>query len=280
MKKSVFVALAASAAAFATPAMAEMDRSTHFSGPYVQVFGGAAVQNNDGGDTLVFDTDGDGAFDDTVNTAAVPPVNAFNPGFCNGRAIGNSAAGGCTGDQDGEEYGIRLGYDARMGNLVVGALVEASKNDVTDYTTGFSTTPAAYTVSRDLDYALSLRGKLGYTPNGGALFYATGGVSWAKIDNGFATTNGANSFTLTDDDNMVMGYQVGGGAEIMLSDNISLGLEYLYNRYDEDESYVAVGQGTAPATNPFLLVSGGTDLRSSDDRFDFHSLRATLGFQF
>lgn len=278
MKKSFVAMLAAGAAAVSTPAFAEMDRSTHFSGPYVQVFGGVAVQENDGGDTLVFDTDGDGAFDDTVNTTL--PADAFSPGFCGGNAVGNNAGAGCTGDKDGEEYGIRLGYDARMGNLVVGGLIEASKNDVTDYTTGFSTTPAAYTVVRELDYALSARGKLGYTPNGGALFYATGGLSWAKLDNAFATTNTANSFTLMDDDKMVMGYQVGGGAEIMLSDNLSLGLEYLYNNYEDDDSYVAVGPGTAGPTNPFLLVSGGTDLRASDEKFEFHSLRATLGFQF
>ena len=43
---------------------------------------------------------------------------------------------------------------------------------------------------------------------------------------------------------------------------------------------VAVGPGTAAATHPFLLDSGGTDMRLSNDRFDYHALRATVNLRF
>jgi outer membrane immunogenic protein len=58
-----------------------------------------------------------------------------------------------------------------------------------------------------------------------------------------------------------------------------LGLEYLYSRYAEDRYDVLVTQGMAPATNPFLLGSGTTAIRSSGTRYDFHSLRASVGFR-
>ena len=66
----------------------------------------------------------------------------------------------------------------------------------------------------------------------------------------------------------------------MLTNNISMGLEYLWSRYDDDKYSVLVTQGTAPATNPFLLDSGETSIRPSDTDFDIHSLRATVGFRF
>lgn len=254
------------------------DRDAHFDGPYVSGIVGLAAKNNDRGDALVFDTNRDGTFNDTVATAV--GANAFSTGFCNGAAVGATAAGGCTHDRDRIEYGGRIGYDMRNGDFVVGALFEVSRNNSRDFTTGFSTTPASYTIARRLDHALSLRARAGFTPGGGALFYATGGASYAKIDHDFRTTNTANSFAEINDGKRVWGWQAGGGGEIMLTDNVSLGLEYLYNRYRDRKYSVAVGPGTAPATNPFLLASGGTNLRSSDRNFDFHSLRATIGLQF
>ena len=65
-----------------------------------------------------------------------------------------------------------------------------------------------------------------------------------------------------------------------MTNKVSLGLEYLYNRYDDGKYNVVVGPGTAPPTNPFLLDSGSTRLKGSDKNFDYHSLRATVGFQF
>ncbi len=277
-KAASFLAFAA-AAAVATPALAQSDRDTHFDGPYISGTVGIAAQGNDrGSDTLVFDTNRDGTYGDTVGTPTNP--NAFNSGFCGGQANGATPGAGCAGDRDRIEYAGRIGYDKRLGNnFVLGGLFEVSKNNSRDYTTGFSNTPASYTVGRKLDHALSLRARAGFTPGGGALFYATGGASYAKIDHSFATTNTANSFTAVNDGKRVWGWQAGGGTEVMVTNNISLGLEYLYNRYRDNKYSVAVGQGTAPATNPFL-TSGGTNLRPSDTNYDYHSLRATLGFQF
>ncbi|MET1753949.1 outer membrane beta-barrel protein [Novosphingobium sp. RD2P27] len=265
------------ATAVAVPVAAQ-DREAHFDGPYIQVFGGASGQPADRGNGLVFDTDQDGTYGDTVST--VSGADAFSPGFCGGRARTGTPDAGCIADRDGVEYGGRIGYDRRMNNFVVGGLIEATGNRSVDGTSGFSTTPASYTSERSLDYNVSARLRAGYTPGGGMLFYVTGGGGMAKIDHQFRTTNTANSFQERRDGKAVWGWQVGGGGELMVTDQISLGLEYLYNRYDDDKHYVEVGQGTAPATNPFLLRSGGTRIQPSDTRFEYHSLRAVVGFRF
>ena len=264
------------AAMIATPALAQ-DRDEHFDGVYVGISGGLATPSERKDvNPVQFDTNRDGAYGDSVNTST--GANAFSPGFCPGVASG-ATFGDCAGDKDDIEYAARIGYDMRMGNVVLGGLVEGSKPELFDGASAYSTTPAGYHLGRELDYAVSARARLGYTPGGGALFYVTGGGSYAKVKHTFSTTNTANSFTPSSDGDMIWGWQAGGGAEVMISQNLSLGLEYLYNRYTDDKYFVAVGPGTAPATNPFLLNGGGTNLRQ-DPRLEFHAVRATLGLRF
>lgn len=270
--------LAASAASMlAVPAMAQdRDTSQDFNGPYITIGGGGTLQGSDRGETLLFDTDRDGTFGDTV--ATVGGADAFSPGFCNGAAA-STANLSCRNDKDGPEFFGRLGFDKRMGNFVLGALIEGGHSVARDSVSGFSTTPASYTMSREADWQASARLRAGYTPGGGALFYVTGGGAYAKLDNKFVTTNTANSFTDNGKTN-AWGYAVGGGAEIMVTNSIGIGLEYLYTDVKDKDYVVNVGQGTAPATNPFLLNGGGTDIQRSDPHFRTHSIRGTLSYRF
>ncbi len=277
MKFAALLAVSA-ASMFAVPAFAQDNRDTSqdFDGPYISIGGGASLQGSDRGETLVFDTDQDGTYGDQVTT--VGGTDAFSPGFCNGAATGTANLG-CRNDKDGPEFFGRLGYDKRMGNFVLGAVVEGGHSVARDSVSGFSTTPASYTMSREADYQANARLRAGYTPGGGALFYVTGGGAYARLDNKFVTSNTANSF----DDNgktNAWGYTVGGGAEVMVTNNIGLGLEYLYTDVKDKDYVVNVGAGTAPATNPFLLNGGGTDIRRSDPNFQTHSVRGTLSYRF
>ena len=277
MKLAALLAVSA-ASLFAVPAIAQdnRDASQDFDGPYISIGGGASLQGSDRGESLIFDTDQDGTYGDQVTT--VGDTDAFGPGFCNGAATGTANVG-CRNDKDGPEYFGRLGYDKRMGNFVLGAVIEGGHSVARDSVSGFSTTPASYTISREADYQANARLRAGYTPGGGALFYVTGGGAYARLDNKFTTTNAANSF----DDNgktNAWGYTVGGGAEVMVTNNIGLGLEYLYTDVKDKDYVVNVGAGTAPATNPFLLNGGGTDIRRSDPNFQTHSVRGTLSYRF
>jgi len=271
--------VASAATMLAAPAMAQdgHDRSQDFNGPYIAVGGGGTLQGSDRGETLVFDTNRDGTYGDPVNTAGGD--DAFAPGFCNGGAT-STANIGCRNDKDGPEYFARAGYDKRMGNFVLGAVIEGGRSEARDSVSGFSSTPASYTMSREADWQASARLRAGYTPGGGALFYVTGGPAYARLNNKFSTTNTANSFTDNGKTNG-WGYAAGGGAEIMLTKKVSLGLEYLYTDVKDDDYVVNVGAGTAdPATNPFLLNGGGTDIQRSSANMRTHSVRGTIGFRF
>jgi outer membrane immunogenic protein len=278
MLKLLASASAITLAVSALPAAAQ-DAPATFDGLYVSGAVGLDAVDN-GAKGLQFDVNRNGSFGDVVNTTT--GANAFSPGFCTGSANGNNVGAGCTGDGDDVGYAVRVGFDKRMGSIVAGLLVEGSKTKAVDAETAFSTTPASYTFTRGVDYAIGLRGRLGFSPGDGrGLFYVTGGPSYADIDRAFTTTNTANSFALNDDgDDMVWGAQFGGGAEVLIGSNLTLGLEYLYSRYEDKDAYVEVGKGTAPATNPFLLSGGGTNLRPADRSIDMHSFRVTAGFQF
>lgn len=281
MKKSTFLATAVLAGAFAQPAFAQDADPQFFDGFYVGGSFGLDAIDDERGEGIVFDTDGDGEYGDGVITTT--GSDAFNPGYCNGAANGAEASDGCSDDKSRYGYGVRIGFDQRIGNgpVVAGLLVEGALSESEDYSTGFSTTPASYTFVRGLDKSVALRGRLGVSPGSGrGLLYVTGGVAYADIDHDFVTTNTANSFTMTNDDDWQLGGQIGAGGELYLTDNISFGLEYLYSRYDDDDAYVLVGAGSAPATNPFLLDSGETALRPSDPNLNIHSIRTTLNFRF
>ena len=270
--------LAVSAIAFsvtAAPAFAQ-EGEEEWEGAYIGGSFGLAAQNNDRSESVLFDTNRDGAFDNGVFTTT--GANAFSTGFCGGAANSRVAADGCRGDSDGLEYNIRAGYDVQSGNIVYGFLLEGGVNEARDSVTAFSTTPANYTFTRELDYSVQARARLGYAARG-ALFYATGGAAYGKIENSFSTSNTANSFA-NNGGTKSWGYSYGGGTEVKIAKNFSLGLEYLYTNFVDDDYRVNVGRGTAAATNPFLLNGGGTDFRRSDSDFDMHNIRLTAAFRF
>ncbi|MDF7776672.1 outer membrane beta-barrel protein [Sphingomonas sp. AOB5] len=268
---------AASLLAATAPAYAQDTSEAEFDGPYIGASVGYSFQGNDVGETILFDRDLNGTFGDTVVTTA--PANAFSPGFCNGAAT-STANVGCTNDKDGITYSARLGWDFQFGNVVAGVVLEGGKTEIRDSVSGFSTTPARYTMTREIDWNAGLRARLGYVAGGRTLFYGTGGGAYAKVDHSFSTSNTANSFTGRGK-NDVWGWSAGGGVEQKVGKNFSFGVEYLYTRYDDDDYTVRAGPGTAPATNPFLLGNtSGTDFRRSDNRFDHHGIKATANFRF
>lgn len=282
MRNLLLAAVAATALAVPAAAQDEVQPSDNFNGFYVGgTFGLDATANRDNGG-VTFDTNRDGRFGDTVVTSG--GANAFSPGFCNGGANGRLPADGCDDDDDDYGYSIRAGVDRRLGDnglVVAGIVAEATKSESRDFVSAFSTTPASYTIERGLDHSFALRGRLGLSPGDGrGLFYVTGGLAYGKMEHAFATTNTANSFTQVDHDEYELGGQIGGGAELVFAPNLSLTFEYLYQSFEDDSYYVAVGQGTAPATNPFLLNGGGTNLRPAETDFNLHSFRVGMNFRF
>ncbi len=280
MLKSATLSLAALAAAIAAPAFAQSETTEDgFTGFYVGGSVGVGFsQNDDSGSAILFDRDLNGSFGDTVTTTT--GANAFAPGFCGGAAIGNTAAQGCRREDKAIEYMGRVGFDIQRGSVVFGVVGEAGVSEIRDGVAAFSSTPAQYTMIRDLKFNGNLRARLGYTPNNSTLFYATGGGAYGKVRNTFNTSNTTNSFT-TNGDSDAWGFAAGGGVEQKLGKNFSVGVEYLYTDLYNDKARVRVGPGTAPATNPFLIANaGGTDFKRSDPHFRFHAIRAVATFRF
>lgn len=269
----------ASAPAFAQD-IAETTADAPFNGIYVGAAGGYDVQPNDVGSSILFDRNLDGRFGDTVTTGT--GANAFSPGFCNGstRASTLAGGGGCRNDENGFAYYGRIGMDTQRGNVVVGFVGEFGKSEITDSVTGFSTTPASYVMERSIGWEASARGRAGYAVDT-TLFYGTFGVGYAKINRDFYSTNTANAYALSGDKQQ-FGILGGGGVEQKIGKNFSVGMEYMYHQYQDDDFRVRVTRGTQPATNPFVLPPNttGTDFKRSDDKFRWHSVRATAAFRF
>lgn len=265
------------AATTASSAWAQSGDAT-FDGPYVGVVVGGAVQQDDTGSSILFDRNLDGIFGDTITTGA--GANAFAPGFCNGAAITNVPASGCRGDDDGLEIAIRAGYDKQFGNFVVGGLVEFGKADIRDSVSAFSVTPASYTLTRELKYNGRVGVRGGYV-FGRTLLYGTGGLSWGRVENSFATTNTVNIFTGNGNSNAT-GYNVGGGVEYKIGRSIRVGVEYLYTDLGDNDFRLRVGPGAmTPPTNAFIQGNAmGTDFARGDDRFRYHAVRATVTYAF
>lgn len=287
MKSLMFAGIAAAMLAPSVSAQT-VDEDPGFSGIYVGAAGGYDVQGNDRGSSILFDRNLDGRFGDTVTTAG--GADAFGTpvgGFCKGRALGGTSltnpagSAGCANDKDGWAYYARVGADYQRGRIVVGAVGEFGKSNITDSVSAFSTTPAAYVMTRSIDWESSIRARVGYTPNNTTLFYGAFGPGYARIDREFTTTNTANGFTESGKRN-TWGFTGGGGVEQKLGRNFSIGLEYMYHQYKDDDYTVRAGNsGTTPATNPFLLGNAaGTDFKRSDEKFRWHSLRATAAFRF
>lgn len=248
-----------------------------WAGPYVGLSFGSS-QSGEDSETLLFDTNLDGEYDDTVRTLA--GADAFSPGFCEGAAIGRTPGEGCAGDKEDGGFGVRLGYDWQSNNFVYGVVADFSGVDIRDSVTGFSTTPAAYTFTRQVDTLASVRTRLGYLVNDW-LVYGTAGYATAKIDRSFATTNALNSFAATDGDDG-SGAQYGLGVEKHINDRWKIGVEYLHTTLDDEAPIVRAGPSANTfASNPFLIANtAGTDMRRSEDEIKIDTIHLTVTYRF
>lgn len=206
-----------------------------------------------------------------------PLVTAFTPP---GAAPGSSF--NANGDFDnGFVGGVHIGYDWQAGNIVYGAILDINYTDLGDEQRAFSRTPAEYVISRDLDYLATLRGRLGYAFSDNLLGYVTGGLAYGDVDFSYRQPGSAATFTTSGGQRNDFGYTVGGGVEARVTQNWSVGLEYLYTDLGRNDFRADLqggpfgGAGGAAGSNP-----GGTTLTGTDSRFDFHTVTAKISYRF
>ncbi len=265
----VFIALSAAAAPAA--------HAQSWSGAYIGAsLGSAKVPSHSA--ALIFDTNLDGQYGDTVRTFA--NTDYFAPGFCRGLAQGTTPAAGCAKDDSKSGAGIRAGYDWQMDHMVYGGVLDITGLKLRDSVSGFSSAPDAYSFTRELKTLTAVRGRIGYAA-GHWLVYATAGLASADIDRTFATTNALNHFSSIRN-KMSGGTQIGAGGEWKVSHNWSLGLEYLATSLRDKGPTILAGPSSQTfASNPFVMSSvQGTNIRRSDDRFKIDQVSLTLTYRF
>ena len=265
------------AAVFAIAAPAAAQSAPDWTGFYAGGRIGYVATPLKTNDSVLFDRNLDGQFGDTITTAA--GANAFSPGFCNGTANGPRPTDNCDSDSDGLDYAVHAGADYQFGRIVVGGLVEYGRSKGENSVTAFSTTPASYTLTREMRGTFGARARVGVDIQG-TLPYVTAGIVSAKVRSDFSTSNGVNAFATRGGSERQMGYRVGGGFETRVGP-LALGALYLFTNVKDDDFRVDVTRGTGPVTNPFVLGNpDGTQFRRSEDRFKTHSAALTASYRF
>ncbi len=138
-------------------------------------------------------------------------------------------------DPVGEIGSLGLSWNYQFSNgLVLGAVGDFGLLSGSDT---LANPAAGWSLKVRNDWLATLRGKFGYAM-GPALFYATGGLAWARTDATFIPTTPGIFFpfpfpflgatTTVTRSAVVPGWTLGAGADLALAQHISFEAEYLY----------------------------------------------------
>ena len=126
--------------------------------------------------------------------------------------------------------GVQAGYNVQLSSgIVLGAEADITFPNylASNSIVNLLATPRSE-VFEQLDYAGSLRGRIGYA-SGHWLAYATGGLAWAGERFVNAPAIGSEEKEL----NVRLGWAAGAGVEYAFAPHWSLRLEYLYSRFEQ-----------------------------------------------
>ena len=131
-------------------------------------------------------------------------------------------------DLDGASGGVKAGVNFQSGAFVYGAEADIEAANITG---GFVDRVQNAGIGKDkYDWQASIRARMGYAADR-TMFYGTGGVSFAHIENTYSQVlfapNVSESF-----DKVRTGWTIGGGVDYALTDKVILGAEYRYTNYN------------------------------------------------
>jgi outer membrane immunogenic protein len=188
------------------------------------------------------------------------------------------------GNEDGETGfigGGHVGYDYQFANnFVLGAVADLNYIDASSRAS-FSLDNVAggtdsFGVNSDINYVGTVRAKAGYAMDR-FMVYATGGLAYADIDDkrrggsAYSDVTGADYAVSSRTESDDVGYAVGAGVDVLATQNVSFGLEYLYTNLGESKTRV----------NFDALDAGGTDFSAtSKTDLDYHSVMAKASYHF
>lgn len=147
--------------------------------------------------------------------------------------------------------GVTLGANMQMdGGLVAGIEGDYS---LASADASFTNTDYGFTATARLQSLGTLRGRLGFSA-GNVLIYGTGGLAMGQLEGQIDDTYGSDVVTTTDTASY-FGWTAGAGAEVAVSDTMSLKGEALY--YDLGSQGMTFNEGSGgwnPITNDSALT--------------------------
>jgi len=148
-------------------------------------------------------------------------------------------------NMDGITAGGYLGYNYRLDSVVLG--LEGDFN--WDNANGNNSVLGELNYDTSTNWDASVRARIGYVVDERALLYVTGGPSWLNTEvssNLCGLLRGevkGGNFSCGDE-STEFGWQLGAGAEFMMTDHLSMKAEYIHGWYgDADLDLVKVSQG-------------------------------------
>jgi outer membrane immunogenic protein len=186
------------------------------------------------------------------------PAPIYQPAIWDGAYIGINGGYGWSNaeptEPEGGFGGGQIGYNWQRDRIVFGLEGDFQGADIS----GRAFAIDGSTARSDMNWFSTVRGRLGYA-SGPWLFYATGGLAIADVDNRVSLVGPAPT-TFRDSDTLT-GYAVGGGLEWKFAQNWSAKAEYLY---------LGLGDST-------LHNSTGESLRVNND---VQTVRVGLNYHF
>lgn len=174
--------------------------------------------------------------------------------------------------------GGHVGYDYQINNFLIGAVADLNYIDASTAST--YTLPGSTTVfgaQQDIDYVGTVRAKLGYAADRIAV-YATGGLAYGDTSNNYlgdttAVIGGTAYNVSVSEDTDDVGYAVGAGVDYLVTQNFSIGVEYLYTDLGDSKLRVDYTPIAGTGTGAFVSTDSSSDL-------DFHTVWAKASFRF
>lgn len=198
----------------------------NWTGVYVGVGGGVGMANN--------------ALD--LSNGPLLPAPAFN--------VGLDGLGGTGG-----AFTLGLGADYRVNaSILVGAFFDYDWMNVDTDIGGSITGLGSAKASFGFDNMWSLGGRLGYLVSEKTMFFASAGYARANVSDLTFSVPGLGSGSLASS-GALDGYFIGGGAEIKITDSVTLKGEYRYNDFSPEGVTLLPGTALAPLVNGLVKTT-------------------------
>lgn len=157
----------------------------------------------------------------------------------------------------GYSAGARAGFDYQMGDIVLGVIGDwALGGKIAD-----NDDPSEATYL-NMNQMGTLRARAGWAMDN-TLIYASAGVAVAEMEFGGLVGPGGVDDSESD---WTAGLAVGGGIEHAVTDNLAVGMEYIYASFKDTSHFLDDGAGAA----------GTVDMKYNA----FHTVRATASYRF